>query len=120
MCVYRIVQEALTNIAKHAQASSCQVTLRGLSRSVQVVIEDDGKGFRAEPRPFDNPTTGVGLRGMKERVHALEGTFGVETSPGEGTHLRIELPLRESESRGRVPAAPVQTPSEKVPADQVG
>jgi signal transduction histidine kinase len=120
MCVYRIVQEALTNIAKHAQASSCQVSLRGLSRSVQVVIEDNGKGFRADPWPFDDRTTGVGLRGMKERVHALEGTFGVETSPGEGTHLRIELPLRERDIQVRAPAAPVQTPSERVPADQVG
>lgn len=120
MCVYRIVQEALTNIAKHAQASSCQVTLRGLSRSVQVVIEDNGKGFRADPWPFDDRTTGVGLRGMKERVHALEGTFGVETSPGEGTHLRIELPLRERDSRAQVPAMTIQPPPEKVPADQVG
>lgn len=119
ICIYRIVQEALTNIAKHAQASSCRVSLLGLSRSVQVVIEDDGKGFLADGRPLDNRTTGVGLRGMKERVHALEGTFQVETSPGKGTHLRIELPLRESESRVRVTTASVQVPQETVPADKI-
>jgi signal transduction histidine kinase len=120
VCIYRIVQEALTNIAKHAQASSCQVLLRGLSRSVQVVIEDNGKGFRADPWPFDDRTTGVGLRGMKERVHALEGTFRVETSPGKGTQLRIELPLRERDVPVRAAAATVPTPLEKVPADQIG
>ncbi|MGH9785895.1 MAG: histidine kinase [Terriglobia bacterium] len=120
ICIYRIVQEALTNIAKHAQASSCQVLLRGLSQSVQVVIEDNGKGFRADPWPFDERTTGVGLRGMKERVHALEGTFGVETSPGKGTHLRIELPLREGVSRVRVTGVTAQPPPEKIPAEKVG
>jgi len=120
ICIYRIVQEALTNIAKHAQASSCRVLLRGLPRSVQVVIEDNGKGFRADPWPFDDRTTGVGLRGMKERVHALEGTFRVETSPGEGTHLRIELPLRERDIPVRVPAVTILTPPERIPADRVG
>ena len=119
ICIYRIVQEALTNIAKHAQASTCRVLLSGLSRSVQVVVEDDGKGFRAEPWPFDNRTTGVGLRGMKERVHALEGTFQVETRPGKGTHLWIEMPLRPSESRTRVTTASVPVPQETAPAVKI-
>lgn len=118
ICIYRIVQEALTNIAKHAQASACRVVLRGLSRSAQVVIEDDGQGFRADPLPFDNGMAGVGLRGMRERVHALEGTFQVETGPGKGTQLRIELPLRDSESQVRVTTVSVQLPQAIVPADE--
>jgi len=119
ICIYRIVQEALNNIAKHAQASECRVFLRGLPQSVEVSIEDNGKGFDAEPWDSHKSTAGVGLKGIRERVKSLEGTFRLETSPGRGTRLWIELPLRETDAVVRVSNVSVQVPPEGVPAHKV-
>ncbi len=85
--VYRIVQEALTNVLKHADAQHVSVVLTGKNDTLSVVIEDDGKGFE--------PTSGVdrlGLAGMRERVALLDGRLLVDSSPGRGTTLVLELP----------------------------
>ena len=119
ICIYRIVQESLNNIAKHAQASTCRVLLRGLPRSVQVLIEDNGQGFEAEPWDSNGSTAGVGLKGIRERVNALQGTFRLETSPGRGTRLWIELPLRKSDAAARVSTVSVQAPPPMVPLEKV-
>ncbi len=119
ICIYRIVQEALNNIAKHAQASTCRVLLRGLPRSVEVVIEDNGMGFQAEPWDSNGSTTGVGLKGIRERVNSLQGTFRLETGPGRGTRIWIELPRRESGATVRVSSVSVQVPSEILPVEKV-
>ena len=89
--VYRIVQEALTNVVKHADASHVSVVLARKNAGVTVVIEDDGKGF--DPGPASE-LGGIGLLGMRERVELLDGTLAVESSPGAGTTLVLELPVR--------------------------
>ncbi|RDI74328.1 GAF domain [Gaiella occulta] len=88
--VYRIVQEALTNAVKHADAHHVSVVLTRKNEMVSVVIEDDGRGFEpAAPRGG-----GLGLLGMRERVELLDGTLSVESAPGAGTTLLLGLPIR--------------------------
>ncbi len=86
--MYRIVQEALTNIAKHAQATRVSVLVTRKEGAAVVVVEDDGVGFDAS-----GPTDGLGLSGMRERVALVGGRFRVETSPGSGTTIAVEVPL---------------------------
>ena len=86
-CIYRIVQEALNNVSKHAQATTAQVSLQGSGDRIDLAIQDDGSGFDADR------VRGLGLLGMEERVHHLGGTFSVDSQPGRGTSLKIRLPL---------------------------
>ena len=89
--LYRIVQEALTNVVKHANAHSVSVVVTPFDDVVRCVIEDDGVGFVA-----DSVRDGaLGLVGMRERVHLLDGRFDVQSAPGRGTTLVAELPLEE-------------------------
>jgi signal transduction histidine kinase len=85
--VYRIVQEALHNALKHAEAHRIVVSVKQEAHRLRVTIEDDGKGF--------NPARakGMGLLGIEERVSHLGGTFAVESQPGGGATLRVTLPL---------------------------
>ena len=95
VCVYRTVQEALTNVSRHAQARACRVFVQRVASSVIVTVEDDGVGWQA-PRPGDTATRdGLGLVGIRERVADLGGTFRIEGKSGKGTRLTIELPLAE-------------------------
>jgi signal transduction histidine kinase len=94
VALYRIVQEALTNVAKHAHASLCRVFLQGLTTTVLVTIEDDGSGFDAAEMERLGHAQGLGLIGMRERVQQFGGTFRLETAPGQGTRLTIEVPAR--------------------------
>jgi len=87
--LYRIVQEALTNVVKHAGADHVSILVTRKPSSVLVVIEDDGRGFD----PEQTRAAGLGLLGMNERVELLDGTFQVEAEPGAGTTLVVELPL---------------------------
>jgi len=87
--VYRIVQEALTNVLKHARARRVSVVATRKDDGVSVVIEDDGRGFRPGAS-----TAGLGLVGMRERVQLLDGAIEVESRPGAGTMVILELPLR--------------------------
>jgi two-component system, NarL family, sensor histidine kinase DevS len=88
--LYRIVQESLTNIVKHARASRVSIVLTRKEDAVSVVVEDDGVGF--EPgRARDG---GLGLVGMRERVGLLGGRLTVESRPGAGTTFVAEVPLR--------------------------
>jgi two-component system, NarL family, sensor histidine kinase UhpB len=87
--VYRIVQEALTNVTKHAQASRVSVFLARKNGAVAAVIEDDGVGFE----PAQAEEGGLGLLGMRERVELLGGHFTVESRTGAGTTIAVEVPL---------------------------
>jgi signal transduction histidine kinase len=89
-CVYRIVQEALNNSSKHAYAKNVRIVVRQEPNHLQVIIADDGKGFES------NRVRGLGLVGMKERVSQLGGTLRVDSDPGRGTSLRVDLPLPSS------------------------
>jgi signal transduction histidine kinase len=87
--LYRIVQEALTNIVKHARARSVSILLVRRGDTATVVIEDDGEGFD----PAASREDGLGLLGMRERVDLLEGRLTVESSVGAGTTLAVEVPV---------------------------
>jgi two-component system, NarL family, sensor histidine kinase DevS len=87
--LYRIVQEALTNIVKHAQATKVSVVLTRADGSVKIVVEDDGRGFSRD----ESSGEGLGLVGMHERIALLNGRLDVESSPGAGTTLVAEVPL---------------------------
>jgi two-component system, sensor histidine kinase and response regulator len=93
--LYRIVQEALTNISKYAQATQVQIhlvttdsDLADGSNLIDLTIADNGQGFNRQ-----QSATGFGLQGMQERVAALDGEFHLTTSPGAGCQIQIELPL---------------------------
>ncbi|MFL5944034.1 MAG: GAF domain-containing protein [Gaiellaceae bacterium] len=87
--VYRIVQEALTNIVKHAGANKVSILLVRREDSVTAIVEDDGRGF--DPDAVDSER--LGLTGMRERVELHDGRLTVEAAPGAGTTVRVEVPL---------------------------
>jgi signal transduction histidine kinase len=91
--IYRIVQEALTNIAKHAQATACRVFLQRLPHTLLVTVEDDGVGFRAGEVSVPGASRGIGLVGIRERVAQLRGELRLESSPGKGTRVTVEIPV---------------------------
>lgn len=86
--LYRIIQEALTNICKYAQATEVQLSLSTTETGVYLTVADNGQGFDAETQGI-----GFGLRGMHERIAALNGDFRLETAPGEGCQIQVRLPL---------------------------
>ena len=96
-CVYRIVQEALTNCARHARAKRVEVSVRKERQQLEVRVADDGVGL--DPQR----ARGMGLLGIEERVRELHGAFGVTSVPGSGTELQVSLPLpgHEEESLAR-------------------
>jgi signal transduction histidine kinase len=87
--LYRIVQEALTNVIKHANARTVSVVLTRKGESVAVVIEDDGRGFDPEATPDE----GLGLVGMRERIALVGGRLSIESRPEHGTTVAVEVPL---------------------------
>lgn len=86
--IYRIVQESLTNVVKHARAQRVSVLLTRANGRIKAVIEDDGNGF--EPSAAD--AGGIGLIGMRERIELLDGSLAVESSPTSGTTVAVEVP----------------------------
>ena len=86
---YRLVQEALTNVARHAQVSEVMVHIRAQRNSLTIEVQDHGTGFDLSKAAG----TGIGLTGMYERAQALKGTLTIESTPGAGTYLLAELPL---------------------------
>jgi signal transduction histidine kinase len=87
--VYRIVQEALTNVIKHASAERVSIVVTRMPERLVLIIEDDGSGFD----PDAGPGEGLGLLGMRERVQLLDGSLTIEAAHGFGTTLAVELPL---------------------------
>jgi len=86
-CIYRVVQEALHNCARHAQARSVKVVVKQEPSRILLSVEDDGHGFDA------GRVRGLGLVGMEERVNHLGGAFEVASQPGNGTKVAVELPI---------------------------
>ncbi len=91
--VFRLVQESLNNVAKHARASRVELTLAAEARHVQLCIQDNGRSFNAETVRA-NPTKRLGLLGMQERVRLVNGRLVIEAQPGQGTAVRAEIPLK--------------------------
>jgi signal transduction histidine kinase len=87
--IFRITQEALTNVVKHADADTVRITLAYRERSVLLAVADDGRGF-SQTRGADG---GFGLIGMRERVASVNGALDIESKRGAGTRLAVEIPL---------------------------
>lgn len=90
---YRIAQEALTNVARHARASRAEVCIQSLNGSIHMEIKDDGCGFAVEGQPGAKQHNRLGLLGMRERIEMIGGIFCVESAPGRPTTIRVELPV---------------------------
>jgi len=97
--IYRILQEALSNVVKHADASEVQIVTGRNSHHLRMVVQDDGRGFDAgRVLNGENGARGLGLSGFEERTHLLGGHFHCRSSPGQGTTLTFEIPIPESKS----------------------
>lgn len=88
--LYRIIQEALTNICKYARATQVEINLYHSSDNLSLIIRDNGKGFK-----LSQQRTGFGLQGMQERVLALKGNLEIDTEPGCGCQIIVNLPLQQ-------------------------
>jgi len=101
--LYRIVQEALTNAAKHAKASNVWICARREGTALCCLIRNDGTGFTPQQRRNPLPRKGLGLIAMRERVSAIGGTLQIESSPGNGTELSIRIPLEGERANSNRP-----------------
>lgn len=95
IATYRVVQEALTNAAKHSQATGIDVSLAHVNGSIVLQVSDNGKGMNEDEQISQGSGSGLGLAGMRERITLLGGSFAVTTSPARGTTLRASLPAKE-------------------------
>jgi signal transduction histidine kinase len=91
--LYRIVQEALTNAARHARATKVEIEVRTTGPTVQAVVQDDGQGFDVGATLRRRGDRGLGLIGMRERVEALGGSLTIASGPGSGTRLSASIPV---------------------------
>ena len=92
-CAYFVVAEAVTNIAKHANATQVSVLLQKRGDSITLIIEDDGIGFDRKDDLGDSISPhGLGLIGMQERAALMKGTLEIESLPGEGTTVLARIP----------------------------
>lgn len=95
LCVFRVIQESLTNAARHSGAGRIEVRLEADDRAIRLSVRDDGRGF-----DLDGPSGDwFGLIGMRERVESLRGRFDVRSAPGAGTTISAELPLEQPDPR---------------------
>jgi len=99
LTVFRIVQEALNNIRKHAKASSITVNIEFIEDKLRLSITDNGIGFDVENLKVKHEDIegGFGLFSMKERVELLDGEFNISSHTGSGTRLSIMIPLKQNE-----------------------
>jgi len=91
--LYRVVQEGLSNVARHAQATRVTIRLERDATAVRCLVEDDGVGFDAAVEIRRRGDRGLGLIGIRERLSPLGGSFKLSTAPGKGTRLQISIPL---------------------------
>jgi PAS domain S-box-containing protein len=99
--LYRVAQSALSNVEKHAQASSARVTIRKLRGVIRLEIHDNGKSFALERVLLAKRHKRLGLLGSRERMEMIGGTFEVKSAPGRGTTIRAEIPIaREASTVG--------------------
>ncbi len=104
------MQESLTNVAKHAQATRVNFVIRKQPDRICLTISDNGKSFRPTSGPPGNGQQRLGLLGMKERVRLINGQLDILPRPGKGTTLQLAIPLNGSESAWRI-SSPAAAPS---------
>jgi signal transduction histidine kinase len=99
IAIYRIAQEALSNIAKHAEAASACMQLSDRGNAIVLTIQDDGKGFEVEKvRRQKGPGCGLGLISMRERAEMLGGSFRIESSLKSGATIHVVIPIPSSKA----------------------
>jgi signal transduction histidine kinase len=98
--LYRVAQEALTNVARHSQASQVEVEIQNLDGAVCMTIKDDGKGFQEERVLHARKGKRLGLLGMRERLEMVGGNFTVTSAPGKGTTVLAQIPLTDPKPEG--------------------
>jgi PAS domain S-box-containing protein len=97
--LYRVTQEALTNVARHAQASRVDVSIQKLNGAACLIIKDNGQGFPAERVFHTKRNKRLGLLGMSERLEMVGGNFTIESGPGQGTTVKAQIPLRQTRAK---------------------
>ena len=99
LCCFRVAQEALTNVLRHARASACEVAVNRQGDELALLISDNGAGFAAAGQS-DSPASSqtLGLVGMRERIAAVGGKLQINSTPGQGTKILAVFPLPESRS----------------------
>lgn len=95
ICLYRIAQEALRNVVKHSGSSVAWVKIAENRGEIQLSVEDKGAGFKLHA----SPTAGLGLVSMQERVQIVQGKITIQSAPGEGTLIRVYVPVTWKEQR---------------------
>jgi PAS domain S-box-containing protein len=93
--LYRIAQEALTNVSRHAKASHVEVAIVPIEEVIRMTIKDDGQGFHVSGKAGSKRKTRLGLIGMRERVEMIGGTFRVDYAPGGPTTVQVEIPAAD-------------------------
>jgi len=96
--IFRVLQEATTNVAKHSGASRMVVGLETAGGRLRLWVEDDGIGFRPDAPPADGRPAGVGMGSMRERTQLTGGVFSVRSAPGAGTTVTADWPLEPAVS----------------------
>jgi len=104
IALFRIAQEALTNVVKHAQAKRVQLVLTYADESVIVQVSDDGRGFDMESTSSSKRVS-WGLKGMEERTSLLGGKFEVQSKSGQGTVVEVSIPYLQEETDENSPAS---------------
>jgi len=109
--LYRVAQEALNNVARHAQARTIELRLEKLPDAICLTIQDDGKGFQTERASDNKKSERLGLIGMRERLEMVRGSFEIRSAPGKGTTVRAQVPLTNNArgGGGTYPEAPLAT-----------
>ena len=101
--LYRVAQEALTNVARHAKASRVEVNIQQPNGIIRMEIKDNGKGFEVVGKSSAAKHNRLGLLGMRERAEMVGGTFCVESAPGHATTVRVEIPPETKRPRKAAP-----------------
>jgi signal transduction histidine kinase len=99
MAIFRIVQESLNNIMKHAVASRADISFNRCGGTIYVEISDDGRGMKTKKRSVDRS---FGIIGMRERAHSLGATFEITSKKGKGTSVKLVIPCRGQEGTNAV------------------
>jgi signal transduction histidine kinase len=97
--LYRIAQEALNNVARHAQATKVEVSIQRLPKALLMQIKDNGKSFDVESTLKPGKNKRLGLIGMRERLEMVNGQFAIESSPGKGTTIQAQIPFARLNER---------------------
>ncbi len=97
--LYRVAQEALTNVARHAKASRVEVSIESIDGGIRMAITDDGQGFEVTDNSSAKKHNRLGLLGMRERVEMHGGTFAVVSAPSYATTVRVEIPPPKTRPR---------------------